>query len=85
MTVEIVTKYGLNTYSAKCEELRLKATCTAGDEWAARAMATKVINHMVKFRGMKNPYIDELVMVRKSQDYTQPVTWRLTLKEGGSK
>lgn len=81
MTFEIVTKYGTQTYSAQCKELKIKATCTCGQEWAARAVATKVINYVVKFRDAKNPVIESLVKVHEPSDHTEPVKWMLTLKE----
>lgn len=85
MIFEIITKYGTQTYSAQCKELKLKATCTCGQEYAAKAVATKVINYVVKFRDVKNPVIEEMVKIYEPSDHTAPVKWRLTLKEGGAK
>ena len=79
MTFEIITRFTPQAYQARCGKLR--STCTAGAEWAAKALATKLINHAVSTGEMMRPAIHELTKTSQTASYDAPETWRLTLKE----
>ena len=79
MTFEIISKWRCYSSIAKCGKVR--ATCTAGQEWAVRACATKLINFTCASKEMIRPAIESLEMVSSGTHYTDPQVWRLTLKE----
>lgn len=81
MTFDLSTRYTPATYHAKVVNGRLKATCTCGHEFAAKALAVKVINQVFSSGEMAFPVISSLKQVDEPKDHTAPVSWRLILKE----
>jgi len=79
MIFEIISKWGCHSSSAKCGKVR--ATCTAGQEWAVKACATKLMNSVFASKEMIRPGIENLELVSSGMHYTDPQVWKLTLKE----
>lgn len=108
MTFEIVTRFSSHTFHARfpkrkeklvCGNPRclsgLKASSTPGHEFAAKALAKKLIAHIADGGEIdckmtfRNAAIDSLVPISQPENdtysYTEPVTWLLTLTEGGAR
>ena len=79
MTFELFTRYTSATYHARYGAL--KATCTCGHEWAAKALVTKILDNVVVTGRMADPTVVSLKKISESSDHTAPVSWRLTLRE----
>lgn len=82
VTFEIITRWSSQTYHARWKGENIKATATPGHQWAVTALVPKLMNHATSSGKMKHPVVDSLIKVDEPKDYTLPVTWQLTLKEG---
>lgn len=104
MTFEIITRFSSHTFHARFPKRKeklvcgnphclsgLKASATPGHEFAAKALAKKLITH-IEAGGeidckttFRKAAIDSLVPISQPENdtysYTEPVKWRLTLKE----
>jgi len=79
MKIEIITRFSPTTYSARAVGYSVKATATSGHDWAAQAVANKLLKMF--FMEMKNPVISSLSKVSDPKNYTDPIHWNLILKE----
>lgn len=88
MTFQIITKWGYSTFRAKCG--KVSASSTASHEWAARAVARKLITECMASGRMINPAVDSLVDESHPTEFyggdfvsilSQPRQWKLDLRE----
>ena len=79
MNFLIKTRYTPSACHASCEGL--KATCTAGEEWAAKAVITKIINRLTSAGEMKLPRVISLEQTSGCKEWNVPKEWLAVIAE----